>query len=294
MDAEVSLSDRFEAERARLQALALRMLGSADEAEDAVQEGWLRAARMDAEVVNLSGWLTTAVSRVCLDMLRSRKSRREDPLLGDEDPLALIDDGPSPEQDAALSDAVGYAMQVVLDTLGPAERVAFVLHDLFGLTFEEIGPVVGRSEAATRQLASRARRRVRGAEASSEADFRRKRELIEAFVAAARDGDLQSLLAVLDPKVELRGDSADEGLQGRDAVAGFFSGRARTAQPALVDGELAIVVRRNETVFLVLQVVVGAAGIQALEAVGDPARLATFDIADLGAELAKSRSAGGN
>jgi RNA polymerase sigma-70 factor (ECF subfamily) len=284
MNSPISRPVRFEVERARLRAIAVRILGSDGEAEDAVQEAWLRASRVEGDVVNFPGWLTTVVSRICLDMLRSRKSRREDPLPDDEDPLTPIDDAPTPEQEAALSDAVGYAMQVVLDTLGPAERVAFVLHDLFGLSFEEIGAVVGRSGAATRQLASRARRRVRGAEASPEADFRRKRELIQAFVAAARDGDLQSLLAVLDPNVELGGGAglaADGSLRGRDAVAGFFCGRARTALPALIDGDVGVVVRREGNVFLILRIEVGTNGIMALEAVAEPARLADFDIADL-------------
>jgi RNA polymerase sigma-70 factor (ECF subfamily) len=240
------LAERFEADRARLEAVAYRLLGSTSEADDAVQEAWLRLSRSDtSEVENLSGWLTTVVSRVCLDMLRSRRSRREEPLAPDD---GLLPDAADPEHEAVLADSVGLAMQTVLQRLGPAERVAFVLHDVFGLSFEEIAGIVDRSPAATRQLASRGRRRVQGTSDEGRAeDLVRHRDLVEAFFKASRDGNFEALLAVLDPDVALRLDGAalhmgqrtgwlTSELVGAAAVAQQFNGAAQAAQIALLDG----------------------------------------------------------
>jgi RNA polymerase sigma factor (sigma-70 family) len=240
------LADRFEADRTRLQAVAYRLLGSASEADDAVQEAWLRLSRSDtSEVENLSGWLTTVVSRVCLDMLRSRRSRREEPLAVEGE---FIPDAANPEREAILAESVGLAMLAVLQRLAPAERVAFVLHDVFGVPFEEIAGIVGRSPVAARQLASRGRRRVQGAsEDGRPADAARQRDIVEAFFRASRAGDFQALLAVLDPDVALRGDEAalrmgvrsgflTSELHGAKAVAEKFAGAAQAAQLALIDG----------------------------------------------------------
>jgi RNA polymerase sigma-70 factor (ECF subfamily) len=245
MDSEL-LAERFEADRARLQAVAYRLLGSAGEADDAVQEAWLRLSRTDtSDVENLSGWLTTVVSRVCLDMLRSRRSRREEPLAPEGE---LMPDAADPEREAVLAESVGLAMLAVLQQLAPAERVAFVLHDVFGVSFDEISEIVGRSPGATRQLASRGRRRVQGAsEEGSAADVARHREVVEAFFRASRSGDFQALLAVLDPEVVLRPDAEalrmgvrtgwiTGELRGPEAVATRFSGQALAAQVALIDG----------------------------------------------------------
>ncbi|TMG09009.1 MAG: sigma-70 family RNA polymerase sigma factor [Chloroflexi bacterium] len=228
------LAERFEAHRAHMRAVAYRMLGSADEADDAVQEAWIRLSRADAgRVDNLAGWLTTVVARVCLDMLRSRKSRREEPLS-----LHHVA-GNDPEHEVLLADSVGLAMLVVLETLAPAERVAFVLHDLFGLPFDEIAPIVGRTPSAARQLASRGRRRVRGADAAT-GDLTLHREIVDAFLAASRGGDFEGLLAMLDPDVVVRADEeavklgAEREVRGAAAAARTFAGRARAAQPALV------------------------------------------------------------
>ena len=240
------LAEGFEANRSHLRAVAYRMLGSPSEADDAVQESWLRLSRSGATgVENLGGWLTTVVARVCLDMLRSRKSRREEPL--DTNPLASREDATDPEHEAVLADSVGLALLVVLETLAPAERVAFVLHDMFDLPFDEIARIVGRSAAATRQLASRARRRVRGDAAVPDADLTRQREVVDAFLAASREGDFNALLALLDPNVVVRADhaavhaGASREVRGPAAVAETFSGRARVAQPALVDGAVGAV-----------------------------------------------------
>src|SRR5256885_11451483 len=209
MDERDWLVERFEAHRTHLRAVAYRMLGSATEADDAVQESWLRLSRTDtSDVDNLGGWLTTVVARVCLDMLRSRTARREEPL-GTHlpDGTAGPDHGLDPEQEALLADSMGPALLVVLETLAPAERLAFVLHDMFAMPFDEIAPIVGRSPDATRQLASRARRRVQGA-TMSDVDLTRQREVVDAFLAASRGGDFDALLAVLDPDVVVRADSA--------------------------------------------------------------------------------------
>lgn len=237
-----TLAARFEADRPRLRGVAYRVLGSLSEADDAVQEAWLRLSRADADQVdNLSGWLTTVVSRVSLDMLRSRSSRREDPV--EEYPVQpAVGTDSDPEHQALLADSMGPALLLILETLGPSERLAFVLHDMFAVPFEEIAPIVGRSPAATRQLASRARRRVQGASVTAESDRAGQTAVVAAFLTAARGGDFQALLELLDPQVVLRADAAAvkagaEGLiTGVDAVARTFSGRAKFAEPALIDG----------------------------------------------------------
>ena len=243
------LVNRFEAQRAHLRAVAYRMLGSTGEADDAVQEAWVRLNRSDTSTIqNLDGWLTTVVSRVSLDMLRSRASRREDPA-GTElpDHLESAAAGTDPEHEAMLADTVGSALLVVLDTLSPAERLAFVLHDMFAVPFDEIGPIVGRSPNAAKQLASRARHKVRGKGAAADADPVRQRAVVDAFLAASRSGDFDSLVALLDPDIVLVADAAavdmgsPEETHGATAVAGTFSGRALAAQPALIDGAVGIV-----------------------------------------------------
>ena len=235
------MAERFEANRTRLRSVAYRILGSTSEADDAVQEAWLRVSRSGASgVENLGGWLTTIVAHVCLDVLRSRKARREEPL--DDQPQA----GADPEEEALLADSVGLAMLVVLETLTPAERVAFVLHDMFEVPFDDIAPIVKRSTTATRQLASRARRRVRGA-STAPADRTRQREIVEAFLAASRGGDFSALINLLDPDVVLRADSraselgAAAEVRGAAAVAQTFAGRARAARMADLDGEPGLV-----------------------------------------------------
>ena len=252
MAEDVVLTELFAAHRTHLRAVAYRMLGSTSDAEDAVQESWLRLSRTDtSEVENLGGWLTTVTARVCLDMLRSRKSRREDPI--DEAPDAAV---AGPEQEALLADSVGPALLVVLETLAPAERLAFVLHDLFAVPFDEIAPIVGRTPTATRQLASRARRRVQGAD-RPDSDLSRQRRVVDAFLAASRDGNFDALLELLDPDVELRADETtvagsianhDKGapllsarMAGARTVATAFSGKARGALPALIDGNVGAV-----------------------------------------------------
>ncbi len=245
--------EQFEQQRPRLRAVAYRMLGSRTEAEDAVQEAWLRLNRSDAAAVtNLAGWLTTVVGRVCLDMLRARRAHREE-LVGTElpEPVVSIGDGGDPEQEALIADSVGLALLVVLDTLAPAERLAFVLHDMFGVSFEEIAPIVGRTPTAARQLASRARRRVQGAP-EPEPDLARQREIVDAFLAASRAGDFEALVAVLDPDVVFRIDAgADRTLArppivGAEAVARQILARgtrfAPLARPALVNGAAGAIV----------------------------------------------------
>ena len=244
MDEHTWLAEQFEGYRPHLQGVAYRMLGSLSEADDAVQESWLHLSRTGARgVENLGGWLTTVVARVCLDMLRARSSRREEPLDATVfEPILSREDGSNPEHAALLADSVGLALLVVLDTLNPAERLAFVLHDIFAVSFEEIAPIVGRTPTAARQLASRARRRVRGSAAGSADDLARRRAVVGAFLAASRNGDFAALLALLDPDVVLRADGAAAQMgaarevRGAAAVAGTFAGRARAAQPALVNG----------------------------------------------------------
>jgi RNA polymerase sigma-70 factor (ECF subfamily) len=243
------LAERFEENRTHLRSVAYRMLGSRSEADDAVQEAWLRLSRSDTTgVENLRGWLTTVVARVCLDMLRSHRARREESLeAGGTDAVAGREGGRDPEHEALLADSVGLALLVVLETLSPAERVAFVLHDMFDLPFDEIAPIVGRSPTAARQLASRARRRVQGASAPRDADRTRQREVVDAFLAASRAGDFEALLRVLDPDVVLRADAvavqmgAPEEVRGVTEVAKTLSGRARAARPALVGGAVGLV-----------------------------------------------------
>ncbi|TDD18930.1 sigma-70 family RNA polymerase sigma factor [Nonomuraea diastatica] len=242
MDDHEFLADRFEEHRRHLRAVAYQLLGSQSEADDAVQEAWLRVGRSDtSEVENLTGWLTTVVARVSLNMLRSRTTLREDPLEAVA-PDSAGDGGSDPEQAALVSDSVGLAMLVVLDKLAPTERLAFVLHDVFAVPFEEIAPIVHRSPAAARKLASRARRRVQGVDPPSGADLLRQREIVSAFLAASRRGDFGALLALLDPDVVLHADSAavltgaSGRLRGASAVAETFRGRAQGARLALVDG----------------------------------------------------------
>jgi RNA polymerase sigma factor (sigma-70 family) len=249
------LAERFEANRGHLRAVAYRMLGSRSEADDAVQEAWLRVAGADAsDVENVRGWLTTIVARICIDVLRARKTRGEEPIGVDAEAIASGDDV---EHESLIADSVGLAMLVVLERLAPAERVALVLHDMFDLPFDEIAPIVGRSSAATRQLASRARRRVQGDPPTAEADRMRQREVVSAFLAAARGNEFSALLAVLDPNVVLRADAAAVAASiarastgapalapeifGREAVANTFKGRAQAAQLALIDGDVGLV-----------------------------------------------------
>lgn len=289
MDEKDHLAQRFEADRAHLRAVAFRILGSTTEADDAVQESWFRLTRADVdEVDNLSGWLTTVVSRVCLDMLRTRKSRREE--LGEDLPEPVAGDDPARE--ALLADSVGPALLVVLETLAPAERLAFVLHDLFAMPFDEIAEIVGRTPAATRQLASRARRRVRGADPITEADLPRRREIVDAFLAASRGGDFEALLTVLDPDVVLRADNAAlaaaaanpgapalaSEVRGVSAVASTFRGRAQAARPALVDGAPAAVWAPDGTPRVVFGFTIGDGKIIGIEIIADPERISEFDV----------------
>ncbi len=285
------LAEQFEANRARLRSVAYRMLGSRTEAEDAVQETWLRLSRSNTgDVDNLSGWLTTVVARVCLDMLRSRRSRREEPLEPADTDAGVQEAAvghPDPEHEALLADSVGVALLVVLKRLAPAERVAFVLHDMFDLPFEEIAPIVGRSPAAARQLASRARRRVQGAPAVPDDDVSRQREVVDAFLAASRHGNLGALLAVLDPDVVFRADrtavqmgSVAE-LRGAAAVAQTFKGRAQAARPALVDGAIGVAVVIGGQLRIVLGITITEGKIIAIDAIADPEQLRQLDIASL-------------
>ncbi|MEV5346360.1 sigma-70 family RNA polymerase sigma factor [Streptomyces achromogenes] len=273
------LAERFEAYRGHLRAVAYRMLGSAAEAEDAVQEAWVRLGRSGTgEVTNLGGWLTTVVGRVCLDMLRSRRTRGEEPL---ESRLPAPSEEPDPAQRALLADSVGLALLVVLDTLSPAERLAFVLHDMFGVPFEEIAGVLGRTPASARQLASRARRRVRGAEAP-EADLARQRRVVDAFLAAARDGDFEGLLAVLDPDVEARTESGvNSGAAGVAAGAVSFAHLARVARPALIDGVTGLAVFADGQVTRVLAFAFAADRITEIDIVTDPSRLAELTVEEV-------------
>jgi RNA polymerase sigma-70 factor (ECF subfamily) len=275
------LTEQFETSRPRLRAVAYRMLGSPSEADDAVQEAWLRLSRAGTSgVENLGGWLTTVVARVCLDMLRSRRSRREDSL--DEETSETVErseDGLDPEREALLADSVGLALHVVLETLAPAERIAFVLHDMFDVPFDEIAPIVGRTPAAARQLASRARRRVQGEATSRDAALTRQREVVDAFLAAARSRDVNAILALLDPDVVVRADwaavdlGATAEVRGAAAVAETFSKRARGAQPALVDGAAGLVWAPKGQLRVVFNFTLVNGKIAAIDLIGDPARL---------------------
>ncbi|MGN6699649.1 MAG: sigma-70 family RNA polymerase sigma factor [Thermomicrobiales bacterium] len=283
------LADRFEAHRAHLRSVAYRLLGSLSEADDAVQDAWLRLSRADtSEVVNLGGWLTTVVARVCLDMLRARTARREESLdSAATGPRAGRATGGDPEEEAILADTVGLALLVVLDTLVPAERLAFVLHDLFALPFEEIAPIVDRSPAATRQLASRARRRVRGAPPASVADRSRQRAVVDAFLAASRAGDFDALLTVLDPDVVFRADriGAVAGkpweVHGAQSVARTFARRAQGARPALVSGAVGAIVAPLGRLAVVLDLTVRDGKIVGITATTDPAHLRRINLAVL-------------
>jgi RNA polymerase sigma-70 factor (ECF subfamily) len=302
VDRDTWLTERFEENRPRLRGVAYRLLGSLSEAEDAVQEAWLRLQRTDSDAVdNLAGWLTTVVSRVCLDMLRSRKSRREEQI----DPRALEPGvmrgaGSDPEAEAVLADSVGVALLVLLDTLTPAERLAFVLHDLFAMPFEEIGPILGRSEEAAKQLASRARRRIRGAPASPYGDKARQREVVEAFLKAARTGNLEGLLAVLDPDAVLRIDGAARIAFGaKDAantprelkgastwakqliafsLALRFAAYVQLVQIAIIDGSVGVVVAPFGRLSRVLIFSFAGDKVARIEVIGDPARLREMEI----------------
>jgi len=287
------LAKQFEENRAHQRAVAYRMLGSLSEADDAVQEAWFRLSRSDTSgVENLGGWLTTVVGRVCLDMLRSRRSRRERPLeepLGVRLPEPIVgrEDEIDPEHEALVADSVGLALLVVLETLSPAERLAFVLHDMFGVPFEEISPIVGRTPAAARQLASRARRRVQGEAPVPDADLATQREVVDAFLAAAREGDFDALLAVLDPDVVLRADrgavpaGASRELRGAQAVAGqalTYSQLDLFVRPALVNGAAGLVATRDGRPFSVGGFTVRGTKIVEIDILADPARLAELDL----------------
>ena len=289
------LAERFEGHRARLRAVAYRMLGSPSEADDAVQEAWLRLGRSGAGgIENLGGWLTAVVARVCLNMLRSRKSRREETLEGPlgeplgarvPDPIVGRADGADPEQEALLADGVGLALLVVLETLTPAERLAFVLHDTFGMPFAEIAPIVGRSPAAARQLASRARRRVRGASPAPETDRARQREVVDAFLAASRGGDFGALLAVLDPDVVLRADNGAAGasrlVRGASAVAEqalTYSRLAPFSRPALVNGSAGAVTAPGGVPRAIMGFTVAGGRIVEIDILADPERLRRLDL----------------
>jgi RNA polymerase sigma-70 factor (ECF subfamily) len=278
------LATRFEADRVRLQALAFRILGSRTEAEDAVQEAWLRLTRSEADdISNLGGWLTTVVSRVCLDVLRSRKARPEESM-EEHTPESLLVPDDSRDGDALLADSVGFALLIVLDKLSPPERVAFVLHDMFDLSFDEIAPIVDRSPAAARQLASRARRRVQGAPEAPDADRERQRSIVEAFLAASKEGNLQALLSVLDPNVALRSDATAVQLggpaevRGANQVAATFKGRAQAAQAAWIDGEPGFAVIVDGTLRVVLRFTISDARILEIEAIADAKQLREMEL----------------
>src|SRR5215813_11857362 len=283
MDTHDWLAERFEEHRTHLRAVAYRILGSTRDADDAVQDAWLRLARSDSsQVENLGGWLTTVVARVSLNMLQSRKARREDPAgshLPEE--IAGSAETAGPEHQAVLADSVGLALLVVLDTLAPAERLAFVLHDMFAMPFVE------RSPAATRQLASRARRRVQGADTAPDADLTRRREVIQAFLAASRNGDLGALVAVLDPDVVVRADhavvrtGAEPEVRGADAVAAMFFGRARAAKLALINGITGVVWAVGGRPRVVFNFTLSGGKITAIDLLGDPGTLAQLDVVPL-------------
>jgi RNA polymerase sigma factor (sigma-70 family) len=286
------LAERFQTHRGHLQAVAYRILGSLSEADDAVQEAWLRLSRSDtSEVENLRGWLTTVIARVCLDMLRSRKSRREEPLDGPiSEEIVNTKEGIDPEHEAIMAESVGLALLVVLDTLAPAERLAFVLHDMFAIPFDEIAPIVGRSPIAAKKLASRARHRIQGRTMIPSADLTRQRQVVDAFLAASRSGDINAILAVLDPDVVRRADHAAvptgtaTEVRGAQAVAEETrtnSRRARYAQPALVNGALGIVVGARGQLDLALILTIRDEKITEIDVIADPARLHQLDLAVL-------------
>jgi RNA polymerase sigma-70 factor (ECF subfamily) len=285
MTEETWLAERFETHRRHLRDVAYRMLGSAPEAEDAVQEAWLRLSRADTtDVENLGGWLTTVVARVCLDILRSRKSRREESLEADTSDSVTAPRDSNPERELLIADTVGPALLLVLDTLAPAERIAFVLHDMFAMPFEEIAPIVERTPAATRQLASRARRRVQGADTTQDTDLTRRREIVQAFLAASRNGDLGALVTMLDPDVVLRADQTvvrigtEAETRGAQTVAGFFSGRAKAAKLALIDGVAGLVWASGGRPRVVFSFTLSGGKITAIDLLGDPEVLGELDV----------------
>ena len=289
MNARDSLAEQFEGHRRHLQAVAVRMLGSAAEADDAVQEAWLRVSRASADTVNnVGGWLTTIVARICLDILRSRRSRGEQLYDVQDPPIATAANDSAPEQQMLL-ESVGLALLVLVNTLTPTERVAFVLHDIFDLSFEEIAPIIDRSPAATRQLASRARRRVKGAPAEPEQDRSRHEAIVEAFLAASKGGDFEALLAVLAPDVVFRSDATatkmggQPEMRGAKAVAKFFCGRAQAAHAALIDGELGVTVDPKGKLMLILALSFDGNRITSIEAVADRASLGEMQIVALDA-----------
>lgn len=292
MDEREFLSERFEEQRSRLRAVAYRMLGSTSEADDALQDAWLRVSRADtSEVENLGGWLTTVVARVCLNMLRARAHRREEPLdVRVPDPIISPESGVDPEREAVLADSVGLALLVVLETLTPAERLAFVLHDMFAVPFEEIAPMIERTPTAARQLASRARRRVRGQAPEPDPDASRQREVVSAFFAAAHDGDFDALVSVLHPDVVLRADGGltrarqTVVLTGAHTVAGqalTFGRLSPFARPALVNGAAGVVVVVQGRPVSVMGFTVAAGKIVAIDVLSDPERLGKLDLSVL-------------
>ena len=279
------LAERFEEHRTHLRAVAYRMLGSLGEVDDAVQEAWLRLSRTDAAGIdNLGGWLTTVVARVCLDLLRSRQSRREEPFTPNvPEPVATGTQGSNPEGEALLADSVGLALLVVLDRLEPAERLAFVLHDMFAVPFEQIAPIVGRSADATRQLASRARRRVRGGAEAPNPDVARQREVVDAFLAALRGGDFEGLLAVLDPDLVVRTDMPGAPAEIRGAAvwakgAVAYGHMARGVQPALVNGAVGLVLAPRGRLSRALTFTIANGKITEIQVIGDAARLGTLEV----------------
>ena len=291
MDQQEWLARQFEDHRPHLRAVAYRMLGSLSEADDAVQDAWLRLSRTDtSDVENLRAWLTTVVARVALNMLRSRRTRREQPLdVHVPDPIIDPADGTDPEHEALLADSVGLALLIVLETLTPAERLAFVLHDMFAVPFDEIAPIVDRSPEATRQLASRARRRVRGADPIPDADLTAQWEVVEAFIAAAREGDFDALVAVLDPDVVLRADGGRTGrsqhVRGAEAVAGralLWSRVDLTMRRALVNGAAGIVTFLHGRPFSICAVTVKNGKLAEMDFLADPERIAQLDLTELG------------
>jgi RNA polymerase sigma-70 factor (ECF subfamily) len=292
MDEHDWLATRFESERPHLRAVAYRLLGSLSEADDAVQESWLHVSRSDRRsVTNLSGWLTTVVARVCLDMLRSHAARREERLDGRlPDPIISRAEGINPEQEVLLAESVGLALQVVLDTLEPAERLAFVLHDVFAVPFDEIATLVGRSPTAARQLASRARRRVQRAAPVPDADLAQSRAVVDAFFAAVREGDVAALLAVLAPDVVARADygtlarGAQREVHGARAVAEgaiMFARLARIARPVLVNGAVGAVAAPGGQLYAVMGFTVRQGKIVEIDILGDPTRLRQLDLSVL-------------
>jgi len=280
------LAERFEKERPQLRRIAYRMLGTVDEADDAVQEAWIRLSRTDDSAVeNLGAWLTTVVSRVCLDMLRTRRSRREE-FVGCwmAEPIVAIDGAPMPEEEALIADAVGLALYIVLETLAPRERLAFVLHDMFAMPFDEIAPIVGCSPEAARQLASRARRRVQGAAAEPDVELAEQKRVVDAFLTAAREGDFDALLEMLDPEVTLRVDAGPGSPLAREPIVGAevvlaearrFAALAPYSRPAVVNGVAGAAVGRPDgTLFSVVALTVANGRITAIDFVVDPAKLA--------------------